>query len=71
MDAGAGVCGQPAGEGGIVVDGALVDGFRLIHGCWEAKDEDDDLRAEVERMFSAGYRRDNILFQTPRQWDCG
>ena len=21
-------------------------------------------------MFAAGYRRDNILFQTPRQWDC-
>ena len=51
----------------IVVDGALVDDFRLTHGCWEAKDIDDDLPAEVERKFAAGYPRDNILFQTPRR----
>ena len=38
----------------IVVDGALVDDFRLTHGCWEGK-------------FAAGYPRDNILFQTPRR----
>ena len=51
----------------IVVDGALVDDFRLTHGCWEAKDIHDDLPAEVERKFAAGYPRDNILFQTPRR----
>ena len=51
----------------IVVDGALVDDFRLTHGCWEAKDIDDDLPVEVERKFAAGYPRDNILFQTPRR----
>ena len=51
----------------IVVDGALVDDFRLTHGYWEAKDIDDDLPAEVERKFAAGYPRDNILFQTPRR----
>ena len=47
----------------IVVDGALIDDFRLTHGYWEAKDIDDDLPAEVERKFAAGYPRDNILFQ--------
>ncbi len=51
----------------IVVDGALVDDFRLTHGYWEAKDIHDDLPAEVERKFKAGYPRDNILFQTPQR----
>ena len=51
----------------IVVDGALIDDFRLTHGYWEAKDIDDDLPAEVERKFAAGYPRDNILFQTPQR----
>ena len=51
----------------IVVDGALVDDFRLTHGYWEAKDIHDDLPAEVERKFAAGYPRDNILFQTPQR----
>ena len=51
----------------IVVDGALIDSFRLTHGYWEAKDIDDDLPAEVERKFAAGYPSDNILFQTPQR----
>ena len=51
----------------IVVDGALIDNFRLTHGYWEAKDIDDDLPAEVDRKFAAGYPDDNILFQTPRR----
>ena len=51
----------------IVVDGALIDNFRLIHGYWEAKDIDDDLPAEVDRKFAAGYPDDNILFQTPQR----
>ncbi len=51
----------------IVVDGALIDNFRLTHGYWEAKDIDDDLLAEVERKFAAGYPDDNILFQTPQR----
>lgn len=49
----------------IVVDGALIDDFNLLHGVWEAKDMDDDLPAEVVRKFAAGYPSDNILFQTP------
>ncbi len=49
----------------IIVDGALMDDFRLTHGYWEAKDEDDDLPSEVVRKFKRGYPRDNILFQEP------
>ena len=51
----------------IVVDGALMDDFRLTHGYWEAKDEDDDLPSEVVRKLEAGYPRDNILFQEPHR----
>ena len=51
----------------IVVDGALVDDYRLTHGYWEAKDIHDDLPAEVDRKFKAGYPTDNILFQTPER----
>ena len=51
----------------IRVDGALMDNFRLTHGYWEAKDEDDDLPSEVVRKLEAGYPRDNILFQTPHR----
>ncbi len=49
----------------VVVDGALIDDFKLAHGYWEAKDIHDDLPTEVLRKFEAGYPRDNILFQTP------
>ena len=51
----------------IRVDGALMDNFRLTHGYWEAKDEDDDLPSEVVRKFERGYPRDNILFQEPHR----
>ena len=51
----------------IVVDGALIDDFRLPHGYWEAKDIHDNLPAEVLRKFEKGYPCDNILFQTPQR----
>ena len=51
----------------IVVDGVLMDDFRLPHGYWEAKDADDDLPSEVVRKFERGYPRDNILFQEPHR----
>ena len=51
----------------IVVDGALIDNFQLPHGYWEAKDIHDDLPSEVLHKFTAGYPRDNILFQTPHR----
>ena len=49
----------------LQVDGALLDQFRLPHGYWEAKDEDDDLAKEIKKKFSAGYPNDNIIFQSP------
>lgn len=49
------------------VDGALVDGFNLVHGYWEAKDSHDDLAKEVQKKLQIGYPRDNILFQAPEQ----
>jgi predicted helicase len=49
----------------VVVDGALVDTFKLPHGYWEAKDSGDDLDKEVKKKFAAGYPKDNILFQAP------
>ena len=51
----------------IVVDGVLIDDFRLTHGYWEAKDIHDDLPTEVQRKFETGYPTDNILFQTPQR----
>ena len=51
----------------IVVDGVLIDDFRLPHGYWEAKDIHDNLSIQVQRKFAAGYPRDNILFQTPQR----
>jgi predicted helicase len=49
----------------ITPDGALLDGFRLVHGLWEAKDTGDDLDREIAKKFKLGYPRDNILFQAP------
>ena len=49
----------------IRVDGVLLDMFKLIHGVWEAKDSEDDLKLEVKNKFDAGYPNDNILFQAP------
>ena len=51
----------------VVVDGALIDDFKLAHGYWEAKDIHDDLPIQVRQKFEAGYPRDNILFQTPHR----
>ncbi len=51
----------------ITPDGALLDGFRLIHGVWEAKDTADDLDKEIAKKFKLGYPRDNILFQSPHR----
>lgn len=51
----------------IIVDGALLDQFKLLHGVWEAKDSQDDLDREVKKKFRAGYPKDNVLFQAPEQ----
>lgn len=46
----------------IYIDGALLHGLRVPFGYWEAKDENDDLTAEIETKFRKGYPRDNIVF---------
>ncbi|MFO1506912.1 MAG: N-6 DNA methylase [Lysobacterales bacterium] len=49
------------------VDGALLYGLRLPFGYWEAKDEKDDLDAEIETKFKRGYPQDNIIFDDSRE----
>ena len=38
------------------IDGALLYELRVPFGYWEAKDEKDDLDAEIETKFKRGYR---------------
>jgi len=49
------------------VDGALLYELRVPFGYWEAKDEKDDLDAEIEHKFRRGYPRDNIIFEDSRE----
>lgn len=49
------------------VDGALLHELRVPFGYWEAKDEKDDLDAEIEFKFKRGYPQDNIIFEDSRQ----
>ena len=51
----------------IVIDGVLVDDFRLPQGYYEAKDILDDLDAEINKKIAAGYPLDNTLFQNPER----
>ena len=44
-------------------DGTVVDSLRLARGFWEAKDSHDDLDAEIQKKFNAGYRLENIVFE--------
>ncbi|MGD0939420.1 MAG: type ISP restriction/modification enzyme [Terracidiphilus sp.] len=54
-----------SGKNPLRVDAAVLDAFNLPRGYWEAKDEKDDLKAEMNKKFAAGYPRTNILFQAP------
>ncbi len=45
------------------VDGALLHALRMPFGYWEAKDEKDDLDAEIAYKFKRGYPQDNIIFE--------
>lgn len=47
----------------ITPDGCVLHELRLPLGWWEAKDDDDDLDAEIARKFRRGYPRDNIIFE--------
>lgn len=49
------------------VDGALLHALRLPFGYWEAKDEKDDLDAEIDLKLRRGYPSDNIIFEDSRQ----
>jgi hypothetical protein len=53
------------GKSPLRVDAALLDAFNLPRAYWEAKDENDDLPAEMNKKFALGYPRTNILFQKP------
>jgi predicted helicase len=53
------------GKQRLIADGALEDDLTLVHGLWEAKDNDDDLDAEIKLKVAAGYPLTNILFQSP------
>ena len=50
----------------ISVDGALLHALRVPFGYWEAKDENDDLDAEIEAKRRKGYPTDNIIFSDNR-----
>ncbi|MGB6177445.1 MAG: N-6 DNA methylase, partial [Methylocella sp.] len=52
-----------AAKNPISVDGALLHSLRVPFGYWEAKDEEDDLDAEIAKKFKKGYPRDNIIFE--------
>lgn len=49
------------------VDGALLYELRVPYGFWEAKDEEDDLDAEIKKKFRHGYPQDNIVFEDSRK----
>jgi len=49
------------------VDGALLHTLRVPFGYWEAKDEADDLDAEIATKFKRGYPQDNIIFEDSTQ----
>ncbi|NJD24339.1 MAG: DNA methyltransferase [Betaproteobacteria bacterium] len=49
------------------VDGALLHTLRVPFGYWEAKDEKDDLDAEIANKFKRGYPKTNILFEDSTQ----
>ncbi len=53
-------------SGNLRVDGAVIDRLRLVHGWWEAKDEKDDLDAEISLKLAKGYPSDNIIFEDTR-----
>lgn len=52
-------------QGNLRFDGVILTSYRLRLGVWEAKDESDDLLAEMDKKFRKGYPQDNILFQEP------
>ncbi len=56
---------RPGSRQPLRADGALVDGYNLAHGLWEAKDTGDDLEREIKKKLALGYPSTNLLFQSP------
>ncbi len=52
-------------QGGIGVDGVLLDDLQLRHGIWETKDSQEELDPHIHTLFQQGCPNDNILFQSP------
>jgi predicted helicase len=44
-------------------DGTILHDLRVPVGCWEAKDTNDDLDAEIAKKLAKGYPQDNIIFE--------
>lgn len=55
------------GATSLRLDGALLDEYRLVHGCLEAKDDADDLAVEMRAKLKLGYPSKNTLFWQPRR----
>ena len=51
----------------IVIDGAIINQYRLPIAYWEAKDMDADLLKAIQEKRDKGYPFDNILFQNPER----
>ena len=51
----------------IIPDGTLRDDWNQQRGHWEAKDEHDDLDAEIEDKRAKGYPLTNIIFEDTRE----
>jgi hypothetical protein len=45
-----------SGRNPLKVDAAVLDAFNLPRGYWDAKDEKDDLKAEMNKKIAEGYR---------------
>ena len=58
---------ESSGKERRYVDGALLHELRVPFGYWEAKDEKDDLDAEITAKFRRGYPQDNIIFEDSQQ----
>jgi len=54
------------GRNPLKIDAALLDAFNLPRGYWEAKDEKDDLNAEMNKKFAEGYPRTALQRKRPR-----
>lgn len=51
----------------LKLDGMLLDAYRIPHGALEAKDDADDLKAEMLAKLKLGYPAKNTLFWQPRR----